>query len=303
VWGIDGNFAFHTNVYLSGYVAQSKTRDRNDDDFSYRAQFNYTHDRYGLSFDHLVVEPNFNPEIGLIRRQNFRRSFAAARFSPRTANHPVIRKWTYEGSIDYITDTDNLLETRDTNLDFRVDFHNSDALSVGYQRRYDLLKEAFGISENVSIPSGGYTFDNLEVSYNAGAQHRVSGTATFETGSFYDGDRQTVSLRGRVDVTPRFGVEPNLSLNWIDLPGGSFTDRVIGTRATFTMTPRMFVAALVQYSSSSASLSTNLRFRWEYGPGSELFVVYSEGRSTLPERDAEIESRGFVFKINRLFRF
>jgi hypothetical protein len=69
------------------------------------------------------------------------------------------------------------------------------------------------------------------------------------------------------------------------------------------MTPRMFVAALVQYSSSSASLSTNLRFRWEYGPGSELFVVYSEGRSTLPERDAEIESRGFVFKINRLFRF
>ena len=60
---------------------------------------------------------------------------------------------------------------------------------------------------------------------------------------------------------------------------------------------------LVQYSSSSSSLSTNLRFRWEYQPGSELFVVYTEGRSTLPLRGTDLESRGFVVKINRLFRF
>jgi hypothetical protein len=65
----------------------------------------------------------------------------------------------------------------------------------------------------------------------------------------------------------------------------------------------MFVAALVQYSSSTASLSTNLRFRWEYEPGSELFIVYTEGRSTLPPEGTALESRGFVVKINRLFRF
>ncbi len=28
VWGIDGNFAFHTNLYFSGYVAQSRTEGR-----------------------------------------------------------------------------------------------------------------------------------------------------------------------------------------------------------------------------------------------------------------------------------
>ena len=65
----------------------------------------------------------------------------------------------------------------------------------------------------------------------------------------------------------------------------------------------MFVAALVQYSSSSTSLSTNLRFRWEYEPGSDLFVVYTEGRSTLPERGTELQNRGIIVKINRLFRF
>ena len=70
------------------------------------------------------------------------------------------------------------------------------------------------------------------------------------------------------------------------------------------MTPRMFVSRLVQYASSDKALSTNVRFRWEYQPGNELFVVYTEERDTLtPTRYPELESRTFIIKINRLFRF
>ena len=66
----------------------------------------------------------------------------------------------------------------------------------------------------------------------------------------------------------------------------------------------MFVSALTQYNTSSRTLSINARFRWEYSPGSELFVVYSDARDTedmggfLP-----VVNRAFVVKINRLFRF
>jgi hypothetical protein len=214
-----------------------------------------------------------------------------------------VRKWTYEASLDYITDNNNVLESRDAGLNFRVDFHNSDAFSMSFQREFDLLPEDFDISRNVTIPAGGYSFHNFRIGYDAGAQYRVSGSVSFSKGSFYDGDRRIASFRGRIEVTPQLGIEPNASLNWIDLPGGSFTERVLGTRAVFTMTPRMFVSALVQYNSSNASFSTNLRYRWEYQPGSELFVVYSEGRSTLPPEGTDLESRGFVLKINRLFRF
>ena len=47
------------------------------------------------------------------------------------------------------------------------------------------------------------------------------------------------------------------------------------------MTPLMFVSALLQYNSSDNSVSSNVRLRWEYQPGSELFVVYNEQRDTL----------------------
>ena len=65
----------------------------------------------------------------------------------------------------------------------------------------------------------------------------------------------------------------------------------------------MFVSSLVQHNSSNDSLSTNLRLRWEYRPGSELFVVYNEERDTLAPSYPDLENRAFIVKINRLFRF
>jgi len=74
-------------------------------------------------------------------------------------------------------------------------------------------------------------------------------------------------------------IEPNLSVNWIDLPEGKFTSTLVGNRATYTFTPRMFVAALVQYTSSTTSVLTNVRFRWEYRPGSVLYFVWAQERT------------------------
>ena len=69
-------------------------------------------------------------------------------------------------------------------------------------------------------------------------------------------------------------------------------------------TPALFASALIQYNSSTHVVSANARLRWEYRPGSELFVVYNE------ERDSEattgvpaLQNRAFIVKVNRFFRF
>ena len=303
VWGADASFTFRRNLFLSGYLAQSRTEGLSGDDLNYRAQFQYVTDRYGFALDRLVVERNFNPEVGLLRREDFRRNLVQARFSPRTVNNRLVRQWTYEGNVDYVTDNDNRLESREIGGTFQTEFHSSDTLTVQYSRLYEFIPEPFRIARGVIIPVGGYAFDNVRVAYNAGSQHRISGSTSFSVGSFYDGDKKTFAFRGRAEITTQLGLEPNISLNWIDLPQGRFTNSVIGARTVFTVTPRMFVAALTQYSWSGASLSTNLRFRWEYQPGSEVFVVYTEGRSTESPHGTTLENRGVIVKINRLFRF
>ena len=67
----------------------------------------------------------------------------------------------------------------------------------------------------------------------------------------------------------------------------------------------MFLSGLVQYSSGTDRWSNNLRLRWEYSPGSELFVVYTEERdleALRPSRCTGLRNRGFVVKFNRLFQ-
>ena len=45
-----------------------------------------------------------------------------------------------------------------------------------YSRLYEFIPEPFRIARGVIIPVGGYGFDNVRVTYNAGSQHRVSGS-------------------------------------------------------------------------------------------------------------------------------
>ena len=67
--------------------------------------------------------------------------------------------------------------------------------------------------------------------------------------------------------------------------------------------PRLFLSGLVQYSTQSDALGANLRLRWEYAPGSEIFIVFTEERDTdVFNRFSELSNRGLVIKVTRLLR-
>ena len=106
-----------------------------------------------------------------------------------------------------------------------------------------------------------------------------------------------------MSLTPQLSVEPAYSLNHVSLLAGRFTTNLVGARVTSTATPLMFASALVQYISTSGYVSANLRLRWEYRPGSELFVVLNEERDARTARHSGLASRALIVKINRLFRF
>ena len=308
VYGIDGRLAFFDDVTLLGYVARTRTADRPGRDASYLAQFDYAGDRYGVNLAHLVIEDNFNPEIGFMRRDNIRRTTASGRFSPRPSSIDWVRRFSLSAGLDYTQSADDrVLETRQQDVAFEVQLENSDRFTVSATDRYELLRQPFTIAPGVTVPVGGYGFRSVLVGYAFGQQRPVSGSIAVGTGELWNGDITVVELgRGRVEVTPQLSVEPSLSLNWVELPEGNFATNLSRVRVSYTVSPRMFFSGLLQHNSSGNTFSTNVRLRWEYSPGSELFVVYSEDRDTdpfLPDRRTDLRNRGFVVKMNRLFRF
>ena len=132
----------------------------------------------------------------------------------------------------------------------------------------------------------------------------MSGQFSVQQGAFYDGTLTAFGYSGaRVSVTTRFSVEPSVSVNRVRLDEGNFTNTVLRARSDYGFSPLMFASALVQYSSSDHTFSSNLRFRWEYSPGSELFVVYTDEHDTLGAGAPVLKNRAFVVKVNRLLRF
>ncbi len=303
--GVDGAFSFFTDFTIATYYAQSKTEGREGSDQSYRAQLDYTGDRYGVQAERLVVEPNFNPEVGFVRRNNMRKSFGQFRFSPRPKNIRSVRKFSGTGSVNYIENAaSGVLETRTLVGEFATEYQNGDRLSATYSNAYEFLPRPFPIAPPVVLPVGSYSFDNLAVGYSLGQQHTFSGNVSAEYGTFYNGHKTSVGLsRGRINFAPQFSIEPTVSLNWVDLVQGSFINQLIGSRITYSLSQRMFVSALVQYASASRTASTNVRLRWEYLLGSELFVVYNDQRLSTGSSFPELTNRALIVKVNRLFRF
>ena len=306
VYGVDGQFAFFENLNLNGYYARSRTPDLDyaGGDDSYQGVVTYNGDLYAFQVDHLRVGANFNPEMGFRRRWDFRRTFATAQYSPRPRGIDAVRQFTFGASLDYIETGSGAVETRIAQARFQTEFENSDRISFDVQDNYELLLWPFSLAPGASIEPGAYGFQDFFLSYSMGPQRRVSGTLTLQQGGFYDGSITSVGYRRpRVELTPQFSLEPGVSINRIVLPLGEATIPLVTSRVTYTLTPRMFFGGLVQYNASNTSLSTNLRLRWEYQPGSELFVVYNDQRDTSLDRTPFLQNRAFVVKLTRLFRF
>jgi hypothetical protein len=309
-FGLDSLFSLSPALNINGYYARTHDRNLKGHDDSHLVSFDYNADRYGLQVQRLKVGTNFVPQVGFLRRSDFRRSFVQARFSPRPRNRmKAVRRFIYLANVEYIENNPHpkeraRLDWREQEAQFEVELLNSDRINIDYTRDFEFIPTEFEISTSVLVPVGGYTYNNLLTSYYFGNQRRMSGLASFQQGQLYGGTKRTVGLAlGRAELTPQFSLEPSVSISWVDLPYGTFTTSVIAERTTFTFTPRMFVSALTQYSSSSHTFSTNARFRWEYRPASELFVVYSDGRDTLVGGYPALVNRALIIKATKLLRF
>ena len=303
-YGVDGAFGFFDDLNINTYWARTDTAGF-DDDVSYRAQLDYEGDRYGVR-----MPSGWWWAPTSIRRSGSCGGRTSSRVSGNSASArgcpPAGSSASCRGKARSTTSRTarDVLETRQAQGSFGIEFENSDQIEVSFTRSYEFLHRPFRVSRDVRIPVGGYRFDDLQASIDLGPQNPLSGRIAVQHGGFFGGDRTSIDLqRGRLDLTRQLSVEPGLSLNWIDLPEGSFTTELVTARTTFTVTPLMFVSALLQYNSALDSVAANVRLRWEYQPGSELFIVYNEQRDTLERRFPGLENRAFVVKINRLFRF
>ena len=92
----------------------------------------------------------------------------------------------------------------------------------------------------------------------------------------------------------------NYDRNQVNLPNGSFTTNLVGTRFTYAFTPRSFLNAFIQYNADTHQVSSNIRFDLTHHPLSDLYLVYNDRRDTT---SGLLLERAFIIKLTNLFNF
>ena len=91
--------------------------------------------------------------------------------------------------------------------------------------------------------------------------------------------------------------------NDVDLAEGDFQTTIVGLRAAYSFTPRIYLQSLVQYNDLIDNWSTNLRFAWLQAANSGLYLVYNENRDPRPGSEGGVGLRGrsFIIKYSHTF--
>lgn len=285
--GVNGRFStakFLGNRNLDMGGAFIKTHNTDDgwvgDAFAYRAFVSYPNDQINIFASTQRSPAPFDPEVGLMRRRNFRESYAQINLRPRPKSRMLwIRQFDFTpGALTY-TQFDDTKEIQSFDYQFRYfgfDTRSGERIGFDYRVVSEGLRGDFEISPGVVIPTGSYWWRQHEAEFQSFQGRTFSLYSKFIIGEFYDG----TSTQTRSNLLWRTSKYFNISLryekNVIDLPYGSFETDLIGSRIEYALNPNVFGSVLTQW--NSAQDEFNLNFRLQIIPkiGTDFFLIINQ---------------------------
>jgi hypothetical protein len=266
----------------------------------------YPNDLWSARLDATEVQERFNPRVGFVTRQNYRRYTPIVTFAPRPNNHPRIRQFEFSAQTDVLTDLHNELIARNTNVTLlRVNLHTQDNFSLSTTRNYERLDAPFDISRGITLPIGAeYTFTRYRIQGQTANRRKLAFNGSYEAGDFYSGTRTERVVNLTVRARPGYILYLTGEWNNIVLPEGRFSTRLYRITGETQFTPYIALVNNIQYDTQSGVVGWQARFRWIVTPGNDLYVVYTHNWLDEPllDRFATLDKR-FASKILYTYRF
>jgi hypothetical protein len=299
VYGPDVHLQFD-QIEIDSYILRSDTPGRPGRNQARKLQTAWRGDELNLSAEYNAVQPNFNPEVGFIRRPNISQYSADATWRPQLRRSRTIRNLTFGSSVDYYNDGDGEIETRTQEGTLGIQFENNGSVNFAASETFDRLVRPFAIRPTSAVPVGDYRYRRYSTSMSTGNNRKVGVTGNVSWGEFWDGDSE--SLGAGIDIRPNYhlNLDLNYSRNQVTLPHGDFTTQLLGARLIYGFSPRAFFNAFIQYNADTRQVSSNLRFNFTHHPLSDIYVVYNDRRDT---GAGQLVERALIVKVTNLFNF
>jgi hypothetical protein len=251
----------------------------------------------------------YDPAVGFVTRNDFRRIEPRIGWQPRPAGVPWIRSFDFSAQFRYLESLGGgLVEERQWELGLLgIDFESGDRLDLNLSRTYEYLDEPFEVAEGIEILPGGYT--TWETTLRGGSAQRrpVSVEGEIGVGDFWRGTRRRWEVELTVRPAPGFSVSGDYELNQVALPQGGFETNLVRLNGGWDLSPWASATGSVQYDDVSDVVGLFGLARWIVRPGNEIYLVYTHNWQRLDQDPLDREfatlSRGASVKVTYSWRW
>ena len=275
-YAADMNLAPHPALTIQGFVAKTETPEIDADDMGSYINATWLDRDWRIYAEYADIEDDFNPEVGFLPRRGFAMYRAHLERNPRPSWLGIR---VLSPMVNYTLYNDQTGRKESSRWHFMngTRFDNGAYLNVWYNRHYERLEAPFTLG-GVEIPVGEYHFGEFRFMFTSNPARRVYYTLNLAPQGFYGGTRLDRSVTVGARLTDQLSAEGRYSRNDVDLPFGDFEVDLGSLRVDLALSPTMSLRSVTQYNSQSEQFGTSMRFRWEYSPGSDIFLTYDEVR-------------------------
>ncbi len=291
-YGLDGLVRVSGDDYLTVQWAQtfdSQQAEGASDAFSngrLALEFNRRRRQgLGFTFGTIYSGENYNPGVGFVDRSNFK--FGTALVSQTWLNKegPFIYHTLQPFGNAYLGNADHEVLSSEYGLEWLFTRRNQDNGGLKFRQAYENLLTDFDLAQGVTIPAGQYNFSRVNVRYTQAIDRLMRAGVELETGSFYDGWLNSLSLSPGWYVSKYFQVSLQYVYNY-----GEFEARdqlmnfhIARLRIGTALDRKLSINGLFQYNGAQDLFSLNARLRYNFREGQDLWIVFNSGYNT--ERD------------------
>jgi hypothetical protein len=277
VVGADANFTVFRNTDIQGFIGRSITPGREGNDVVGRLKYNWLTDLYEVFVEHLYIGPEFQHDVGFLRRSGIQRTDTTGVWEPRPGRFNI-RNFVFRGQLVYLTDINRSLLTREQIFATTTRFQNDDVFRTSITNTFDRVQAPFEISPGITVPPGDYRFVDTWIEGEGGGKRALLGKVRAGGGDFYGGQRRYIRFTPAWRPTRVLSFEPAYELNDVELPQGSFRSHVVNARMNLNLSNRWLTTTLAQYDSTARRSQVYVRLNYIYRPGDDVFIVFNQSR-------------------------
>jgi hypothetical protein len=274
--GVDSYFLFFENLSLESFVARSKT------EFEPQGAWGAMPLRIGWGTDllqivgeYLAIEENFDPAAGFVERTDIRESSVDVAFGPRP-DLSWLRQIELSAGVDYLTDMEGALLTREQFVSFQVEMESGDAYEIEVGRTLEFLDEPFLLADRILVEPGTYRNDLVSFQVRPYEGRRASGFFQVAWEDFWGGRLFSVNLGPQIRWSDRFITDFDYDLEDVSLPDGEFVSHVVNAVFHLNLTNEWLTSTTLQYSSLDEEWGLNFRLNYIYRTGDDIFFIINQ---------------------------